>query len=80
MRGDKSDIICKYHNTGFCKYEGRCTYFHVQSVCDQMHCKGKTCTSRHPKACKYKNKCKRKISCMYEHQVFIAQMQGKKVM
>ena len=80
MRGDKSDIICKYHNTGFCKYGESCTYFHAQSVCDQMGCKGKTCRSRHPKACKYKQKCKRKSSCMYEHKVVTSHIQGQKVM
>ena len=67
MRGDKSEKICKYHNTGFCKYKENCKYFHAKLVCDGRPCFLKTCRNRHPKLCKYKESCKRKTSCFYDH-------------
>ena len=38
-----------------------------------------TCNLRHPKSCKYKEKCKRKSSCVYEHENLISKTHNKNV-
>ena len=49
---------CRYDNTGFCKYQGGCKYYHSGQVCEQ-HIKGGKCENgqgcllRHPKDCKH---------------------------
>ena len=58
--------VCKYYNTGYCKYDSKCKFFHSKESCEGG-CAGKQCHKRHPKACKYKSKCKRKSSCKYKH-------------
>ena len=80
IKGNKSEIVCKYHNTGFCKYGDKCKFFHAKSGCDQRPCKLNTCKLRHPKLCKYKESCKRQADCFYVHKKTAAKNHDKKVM
>ena len=69
MAEPKNKIRCRYFNTGFCKFEGKCRFFHAKAVCPQKVCKELKCQDRHPKLCRYKERCKRKSSCLYRHLI-----------
>ena len=65
---------CRYFNKGYCKYKGRCRYFHPQQICqnhmDTLDCKLKGCKKRHPKVCKWFRKavgCNRGENCEFLH-------------
>ena len=58
--------ICKFFNTGFCKYKERCKFVHAEEVCEGK-CNTKDCCKRHPKSCKFGEKCQRKEVCAYKH-------------
>ena len=62
-----SEIRCKFHNTGYCKYEVRCKFAHPKDTCDAT-CNGVECPKRHPRPCKFGSKCKRKEICSYKHK------------
>ena len=64
----KNTVTCKYNNIGFCKFEDNCKYVHYVTNCSKQQCKTKSCQKRHPKICRYRNKCKRINSCKYLHQ------------
>ena len=53
------EIRCKHYNRGFCKHKSLCRYVHPRTVCEAYlkdgKCSLKTCSSRHPKKCKYQN-------------------------
>ena len=62
--------ICKYHQTGFCKYRDDCKNTHVNTTCEDRSCAVKNCLKRHPKECKkYKstNGCRFNKECAYKH-------------
>ena len=42
MVAEESERICKFHNTGFCKYKENFSYFHAQKNCSQSPCKKKS--------------------------------------
>ena len=67
MNHQRKKINCKYFNLGFCKFEVRCKFFHPSTVCTNKICSNKKCAHRHPKLCRYKEKCKRKEDCSYMH-------------
>ena len=60
-------VICKYNNSGFCKFEDHCKYIHIMTNCTKMQCKTKGCPNRHPKPCRYKERCKRIRTCKFKH-------------
>lgn len=64
--------VCRYFQTGFCKYAETCRKHHVQKICSTTFCKNKLCTKRHPKPCKHFksfNACKFGDSCAYTHHI-----------
>ena len=72
MTGDKmgaenKPLVCHFYNSGYCKYGGDCKYNHPKESCQINQCKNKRCLKRHPKACRYGHKCRRKSSCLYRH-------------
>ena len=73
IRGDKSEQVCKYNNTGFCKYADKCKYFHEQSLCDL-----RPCMLGQPQLCKYREKWRRKSSCLYYHESLVQKANWKK--
>ena len=60
------NLKCKYHNSGYCKYQSKCLYFHPSEECDKK-CEQKKCMKRHIKPCRYKTTCKHKEKCAYKH-------------
>ena len=60
------DVLCKFQNTGYCKYQDKCKFKHVKEKCEG-NCDRKVCQQRHPRPCKFSFKCKRQNSCEYEH-------------
>ena len=69
MAEPKNKITCRYFNTGFCKFEGKCRFFHAKAVCSNKVCKENNCQSCHPRLCRYKERCKRKSSFLYRHVI-----------
>ena len=60
------DKVCKYNNTGYCKFEKGCKFLHPTEVCEGG-CETKKCKKRHPRMCRYQIDCKRKETCAYKH-------------
>ena len=61
--------MCKYYNTGFCKFSDKCRYQHNDTICKKDICKNKKCHHRHPKVCRYKDTCRRRSTCLNYHIV-----------
>jgi hypothetical protein len=62
--------LCKFQNSGFCKFETKCHFKHVFDNCDVEGCDTTGCFKRHPKRCRYyflKRFCKFQESCHYSH-------------
>ena len=62
--------LCKFQNSGFCKFETKCNFKHVFDNCDEKGCDKTGCIKRHPKRCRYfflKRFCKFQESCHYSH-------------
>jgi hypothetical protein len=62
--------VCKYYQTGFCKYRNYCKNKHVKDECEINDCGDKTCPKRHPKECRkfiINGKCKFNQECSYKH-------------
>ena len=64
--------VCKYNQTGFCKYKDQCKKIHDYQKCENpTSCKRKECSKRHPKPCKHYIKeegCRFKEDCAYSHE------------
>ena len=58
---------CKFFNSGFCKFTNKCKFIHPKSNCQNESCKSKGCQLRHPKPCRYNDKCRRQTTCLYKH-------------
>ena len=78
---EKNQQLCKFQNTGFCKFRDQCHFRHVQNVCASKTCARGSCDARHPKNCKHflKNKCKFGDHCAYQHSTFILRGDQHKV-
>ena len=63
--------ICKYNQTGFCKFcEDFLKVFSNEVFNDKFCCRSKTCTKRHPKVCKnlrHQGYCRHKEHCSHQH-------------
>ena len=66
MTAEKT-ILCKFQNSGYCKYKERCRFKHVSEHCEGR-CGRKTCRKRHQKQCRFGEKCRRQTTCEYKHQ------------
>ena len=66
-----SEKLCRFHNQGYCKFEEKGNFKHVQIICqDGQHCCKKQCQNRHTKPCRFhflKQKCKFKDKCLFSH-------------
>ena len=68
---------CRYYNRGFCKYEGKCKFYHPEIVCEEYLqdglCRQKKCEKRHPRHCRFwttkAEGCRRGETCQYLHAV-----------
>ena len=61
-----SDKLCKFQNSGYCKYKENCKFKHVTEICENK-CDRKTCMKRHQKLCKFESRCRRQGECEYKH-------------
>ena len=63
-------LVCKYNQTGYCKYGGQCQKIHNNTLCPNKICRNKYCIKRHPKTCRYfaiNLICSLKDKCAYAH-------------
>ena len=67
MTEKKKPAFCKYYNSGYCKFHNECKFIHAKEVCSKPYCKSKKCFKRHPKNCRYGDKCKRRAECLFKH-------------
>ena len=63
---------CKFDNKGYCRESKNCEFFHSNSIC-QVYIQNGTCwkqhcRERHPKVCRYEDKCFRGKLCRYFHR------------
>ena len=69
--------ICKFNQSGFCKFKQFCKKEHVNEICEsQSECKREICTKRHPKICRNFMKdgsCRHDNKCAYLHTEKIKQ-------
>ena len=73
MEKDVSDILCKFYNMGYCKYQDKCSFKHSTEICVEVKCKKQKCIKRHPKKCRFfflRGFCKFKNDCMFSHKAF----------
>ena len=59
---------CKFHNSGYCKFQEQCRKRHFSAICQITNCK-QDCQARHPRLCKMESNCKffKKGVCAYKH-------------
>ena len=55
-------LVCKFFNKGYCKFTSK--FEHPENKCTEESCRNKICRKRHPKQCRYKEKCRRQTSCL----------------
>ena len=64
-------IICKFNQTGFCKYRDKCRHKHNDKACEnKTTCNKENCKLRHPKLCRTfrsTGKCRHNENCAYSH-------------
>ena len=64
-------IICKFNQTGFCKFREGCNKTHNNKLCEKTNdCTEESCKQRHPKDCKNFSKdgfCRHKDKFVYKH-------------
>ena len=63
--------ICFKNKFGFCKYNERCSYQHVSTVCEDDKCDVYKCEKRHPRICRYYRDfkwCKFTVGCKFKHE------------
>ena len=63
--------ICKFNQSGFCKFQSHCRKQHIMEICTNMHCSIVTCILRHPNLCRYFTnfgRCKIADSCSCLHK------------
>ena len=66
------ESVCYFNKFGFCKFLQKCRFRHVDKLCDDENCEIKSCSSRHPKACRYFSEfkmCKFGEYCRFSHIV-----------
>ena len=64
-------MICKFNQTGFCKFKQLCKKEHVNEIYENTEkCENEMCTRRHPRICRHFNKdgsCPHNYQCAYMH-------------
>ena len=65
-----SEKLCKFQNSGFCKFRTKCRNKHVLENCEVTGCDQSRCLKRHPKRCRnhfLRRFCKFKEDCQNSH-------------
>ena len=66
-----TESVCKFHQSGYCKFTTHCKKLHSNSICSNKQCDDKSCILRHPRICKYFfnfGRCKFGSSCAFLHK------------
>ena len=66
-----SQPVCKFNQTGFCKFGENCKNMHVNKLCNTLNCNKHICKNRHPRQCKYfriTEKCRFNDVCAFTHK------------
>ena len=66
-----AETICKFNQSGFCKYQSNCRKQHIMEICTNTQCNMVNCVYRHPRVCRYFTnigRCKFDESCAYLHK------------
>ena len=66
-----TETICKFNQSGFCKFQSHCRKQHYMEICTNTQCSMVTCVYSHPRLCRYFNnfgRCKFEESCAYLHK------------
>ena len=74
------DMICKYNQSGFCKYQDHCRKQHISTICQNLTHTKVTCLNRHPRICKFFasfGRCKFGASCAYLHSSSLESVAAK---
>ena len=69
---DTPESICKFNQSGFCKFQSHCRKQHIMEICSNTQCSMVTCIYRHPRVCRYFSnfgRCKISDSCSYLHEI-----------
>ena len=64
----RNSLKCWFNDTGYCKFGQECQKRHFSIICSIAKC-DKKCNGRHPKLCKFEEKCKfsKKNICAFKH-------------
>ena len=62
----RQNKVCKYYNTGYCKYKRACKFLHPTQRCEKL-CRHQSSPKRHPQQGRNGQKCRRKETCDYKH-------------
>ena len=62
-----SDTLCKFQNSGYCKYKENYTFKHVKEEYNEKICSRKTWRKRHIKMCRYG--CRKLLTCEFKHKI-----------
>ena len=68
----EESTVCKFNQTGYCRYGGTCLKTHNNTLCSEQVCRKINCKERYPKTCRYfaQNKsCRFKDQCAYAHHM-----------
>ena len=63
--------ICRRNKYGYCKYNDKCRFRHINEKCVAKECNIFDCEKRHPKICNYIRefgRCKFTTFCRYDHE------------
>ena len=70
ITAENSEKLCKFQNSGFCKFDTTCNFKHVFDICTTENCDKSGCYKRHPRRCRYyflRRRCKFRENCKYSH-------------
>ena len=65
-----STNVCRYFQTGYCKFKSECRNVHIDDICTEANCSGRSCIKRHQRMCKCFvtfGSCKFASNCAYIH-------------
>ena len=66
------ETLCKYNQSGYCKYRLDCRNRHENKICPKEYkYTSKECSFRHPKGCKHfsrEGSCRFGEDCSYRHE------------
>ena len=62
--------LCKFFNIGLRKFKQDCRFFTQKKYVLWENVFLKTCIKRHPRKCRYRERCRMGPNCMYNHIMY----------